>query len=50
MAIDASNKGLVESAADKKVFDKAEQNKFLFYVQSILSDWRLYVLLLPMVI
>ncbi len=50
MAIDASNKGLVESSAVKEEFDKAEQNKFLFYVQSILSDWRLYVLLLPMVI
>ena len=60
MDIDAPNRGiegtdipdykLLEKKSTKETFDKAEQNKFLYIVRTILTDWRLYVLLLPMVI
>lgn len=41
---------LIANGGTTKAYNEAEQNRFLYYVTTILTDWRLYLLLVPMVL
>lgn len=59
MVLDEVNQGsegveipedILSTSEPKGESNEAEQNRFLYYAITILTDWRLYVLLLPMLI